>query len=503
MLPPVDILFQPLQFRNLTVKNRLFRSSISGRIDNYDGSGTPARIHWEERFAKGGVGAIISAHVPIHVRGRILPNYAFIDSDERIPFWRTLVDRVHRYDCKFIMQISHGGRQQDMKGVENGDLKSLSSTGREELFHGFQSRAMSDKEIREVIQQFADAARRAREAGCDGVELHSGNGYLFSQFLCKGINDRTDEWGGKLENRARFLLEVIRAVRKEVGRDFHLQAKLNGQDHNNAVIFWDEEGNDLDDAIQIAKWCEAETVDAIHVSCGSMFPHPRNPPGKFPIDTAAADYPLMLPAGVHTFRNYLLFRYRLLRPIFRWLWERTKPHKPTGGLLIEGINLDDARAIKQAVKIPVMVTGGFQTASVIRKAIEEGACDGVTMARTLIANPDLPHTFAAGQDHAERPCTYCNRCLVNVLEHPLGCYEPHRFKNREEMMRDVMSFYLHTDDQLAVMEQAIDQGGERSVDAGALPHVRRERGIAGEAGHEAANARVVADGQRGEGGKLA
>src|SRR5581483_321557 len=239
---------------------------------------------------------------------------------------------------KFILQLSHSGRQQDMAGIENAHQVALSSTGREELFHGFVSRAMTGAEIRTVIQQFADGARRAREAGCDGVELHSGNGYLFSQFLCKGINDRTDEWGGSLENRARFLLEVVRAIRKTVGRDFHVQAKLNGRDFNNAVIFWDEPGNGIDDAVQIARWCEAEGVDAIHVSCGSMFPHPLNPPGEFPINTAKRDYPLMLPSGQHTFRNYLLFRYKILQPIFRWLWDRQKPRTPDGSFLAEGIN---------------------------------------------------------------------------------------------------------------------------------------------------------------------
>src|SRR3954467_10095297 len=101
-----DALFQPLAFRNLTVKNRLFRSSISGRIDNYDGSGTPARIAWEDRFARGGGGAVISAHVPVHIRGRILPNYATIDRDERIAFWRLVTDRVHASECKFILQLS-------------------------------------------------------------------------------------------------------------------------------------------------------------------------------------------------------------------------------------------------------------------------------------------------------------------------------------------------------------------------------------------------------------
>ncbi|WP_262485291.1 oxidoreductase [Dyadobacter fermentans] len=111
-----DPIFQPLHFRNLTVRNRIFRSSISGRIDNYDGSGTPARISWETRFAKGGVGAIISSHIPVDAAQRILPNYAMIDRDDRIPFWSRLVAAVHAYDCRFIGQLSMSGRQQDSWG---------------------------------------------------------------------------------------------------------------------------------------------------------------------------------------------------------------------------------------------------------------------------------------------------------------------------------------------------------------------------------------------------
>ena len=115
---PGDIIFEPLQFRNLTVKNRIFRSNISGRFDNYDGSGNQARINWEIKFAKGGVGAIISSFVPVHLRGRIVPNYAMIDNDARIPFWRALGKAVHEHDCKFILQLSHGGRQRDINGIE-------------------------------------------------------------------------------------------------------------------------------------------------------------------------------------------------------------------------------------------------------------------------------------------------------------------------------------------------------------------------------------------------
>ena len=100
-----DKIFEPLKFRNLAVKNRIFRSSISGRFDNYDGSGNLARINWEEKFARGGVGAIISSFVPVHIRGRIMPNYAMIDSDDKIPFWRKVGEKVHEYDCKYIMQF--------------------------------------------------------------------------------------------------------------------------------------------------------------------------------------------------------------------------------------------------------------------------------------------------------------------------------------------------------------------------------------------------------------
>jgi 2,4-dienoyl-CoA reductase-like NADH-dependent reductase (Old Yellow Enzyme family) len=175
-----DIIFEPLSFRNLTVKNRILRSNMSGRFDNYDGSGTQARINWEEKFARGGVGAILSAHVPVTIRGRIFPNYATIDRDESIPFWRRLGERMHEYDCKFILQLSHAGRQQDMPGIENLGRKAQSSTSRPDPLHGFECQAMTREEIKDAVRLFADGARRAREAGLDGVETHSAHGYLIT-----------------------------------------------------------------------------------------------------------------------------------------------------------------------------------------------------------------------------------------------------------------------------------------------------------------------------------
>jgi 2,4-dienoyl-CoA reductase-like NADH-dependent reductase (Old Yellow Enzyme family) len=323
-----------------------------------------------------------------------------------------------------------------MGGVENLGKTPLSSTSQSEAFHGLPSQAMTREEIAETVQLFADGARRAREAGLDGLELHACNGYLFTQFLSSAVNDRTDEYGGSLENRARFLLDVIHAVRAAVGHDFHLQVKISAVDHHDAVLFWQGAGNTLMESVRVARWIEEAGADAIHVSTGSMFPHPRNPPGDLPLDTLTETYDTMLSSASHGLRNYFLFRFPFLRPLMKTLWDRARPEQ------IEGVSLEDARAIKRHVSIPVLSTGGFQTASFIRDAIDSGACDAVTIARPLLANPDLANTFAAGKDAADRPCTYCNKCLVRVLEDPLGCYDLTRYDgDHDRMMRELMSFY--------------------------------------------------------------
>jgi len=433
-----DIIFQPLAFKNLTVKNRVFRSNIAGRLDNYDGSGNQARINWEVKFAKGGVGAIISSFVPVQIRGRIMPNYATIDKDARIPFWRNVGEAVHAFDCKYILQLSHGGRQRDVPGIEYP--MGLSSTSKADPLHGFECQAMTKADIDETVSAFAEGARRARDAGLDGVELHGANGYLITQFLSSAINDRKDEYGGPLENRARFVLEIVKAIRKRVGNDFHLQMKISATEHNNALLFlkFEGAGNTVNDSIQVCKWLIDAGVDSIHVSTGSTFPHPRNPAGTdLPVDVLGSTYEQLVSSGTHTFRNFLFFRGTLTGEFFRQQWLAAGPSRDE----IEGATLPDARAIKQAVTVPVLCTGGFQTASFIRAAIDRGDCDGVSIARPLVANNDLVNQFAAGKDRADKPCTYCNKCLVHVVEHPIGCYEESRFANRDEMMAEIMSVF--------------------------------------------------------------
>ena len=161
----------------------------------------------------------------------------------------------------------------------------------------------------------------------------------------------------------------------------------------------------------------------------------RDTAGDLPIDAIVPNYDVMLSSGRHTLRNYLAFRTWPFGELFRWQW--TRHHKGN----IEGMNLPDARRVKEAVSIPVICTGGFQTASVVRAAIERGDCDAVSIARSLVANNDLVRQWAAGHERPERPCTYCNRCALNTLKNPTGCYEESRFPSREAMLAEIMTVF--------------------------------------------------------------
>ncbi len=446
--------------QGLRVKNRIFRSSISGQFDHYNGTGSEVRIRWEEKFARGGVGAIISSFVPVLLNGRILPRYAMIHEDSTIKFWSALVKRVHAFDCRYIIQLSHGGRQRDVPGVENFMEPGHSSTSKSDSFHGLLARAMTPGEIQGIVEAFAAGARRARDAGADGVELHASHGYLFTQFLSSAINDRTDQYGGSVENRARFLLEVIRAIRAEVGWDFHVQAKINILDLNRAYfpMEW-KQGNTVQEALKIFAWAEAEGLNGLHVSAGSTFPHPLVPPGGFPIDEANWWYGVMCLSGTHGYLNYTLFHFPWLRWIFRLIWNRTKRQFPIEGVTAALCQRVRAEAVARAeargtrvteaeeregilAHIPVLNTGGYQNGALIRRVITEGDTDAVSIARPLIANNDLVNTyFAQGKDLPDKPCSFCNRCLLNALANPLACYDQSRFASREEMIHTAMSVF--------------------------------------------------------------
>jgi 2,4-dienoyl-CoA reductase (NADPH2) len=256
-----SVVFEPLQLGRLTLKNRVVRSSVAGRFDNYDGSGTDVRIAWDERFARGGVSAIVSSNAPVHERGHIVPGYAYLDSDERIPFWRELGRRVHEHDCRYLAQLVFAGRERILPGLRYDT--GLGATGDSEPMNGFRCRALTVEEIGDVVGWFAQAARRAREAELDGVELAGANGMLFTQFLSPAINTRRDDYGGSLENRARLSLDVVRAIRAEVGDDFCLGFKVSVDEAPRELLPWLRRGSSVDEIVRVCSWLEQAGVGSL------------------------------------------------------------------------------------------------------------------------------------------------------------------------------------------------------------------------------------------------
>ena len=441
-----DPIFQPLTINSLTLKNRVVRSSIGGRVDYYDGSMSDARIAWERRFASGGIAAIISSNVGIRTDGFAVPGYASIDHDRTVPSWRRLIEEVHRFDCRYIIQLHFSGRQRDLPRKEFVGIHPLSATDKTDLLYGLRCRRMTVSDIDALVQAYADAARRARAAGADGIEIVACNGYLLHQFLSGAINDRTDEYNGDLKARARIILEVLAAVRAEVGRDFFVSMKLSGRDEHNAYTapFVREVGNTIDDTMQLSRWLAEDGLDAIHLSQGDSFPHPLVPAGLLPADDARYSLAALFYEGRRVPFLFLLSQFALFRRFNEWNWGRRMAFKRHGRVVpekVEGMNQDDAARIKGASGLPVICVGGWQTASRIRAALQAGHCDVVSIARGLLANPDLVEQFAHGQDAPARPCTYCNKCLVNALLQPLACWEESRFDSRDQMFETAYRVY--------------------------------------------------------------
>jgi len=442
----IDPIFQPLTINGLTLKNRVVRSSLGGRVDFHDGSMSDARIAWDTRFARGGISAIISSNAGIRTDGIAVPGYASIDHDRTIPSWRTLVNEVHRHDCRYIIQLHFSGRQRDLPRKEYTDIKPMSATDQPDLLYGLRARQMTVAEIDTLVQDYARAAQRAREAGADGIEIVACNGYLLHQFLSSAINERRDDYNGDLRARARILLEVLAAVRQAVGRDYYVAMKLSGRDEHNAYTapLVREIGNTIEDTKTVSRWLADAGLDAIHLSQGDSFPHPLVPAGRLPVDESLHAMAAMFYEGDRAQQNFYLMQAAPARRLFERSWLQRMPFYRDGQLLpekIEGMNEGDAAQIKVASGLPVICVGGWQTASRMREALGAGHCDVVSIARGLLANPDMVQSFAAGKNAPDRPCTYCNKCLVNALLQPLACWEESRFDSRDQMFEEAYRVY--------------------------------------------------------------
>ncbi|WP_176593637.1 FAD-dependent oxidoreductase [Sphingobium sp. EM0848] len=378
-------LFSPGQIGPLALRNRIAVTAMGASLAEVDGQCGPRIIAYHEEQAKGGVGLVITgvAGVAWPV-GANQTNQIAISDDRFLPGLTALTEAVHRHGAKIAAQIHHGGlvAMQDMLAgrpiwgpslppAPSGDFTA--SFLLEELAEAPFSRVrdidvkvMTVDDIHHVVKQFADAADRARRAGFDGVEIHGGHGYLLSSFISPKTNVRTDAYGGSLENRARFLLEVISAVKARTGGAIALWCKLDSREVGV------KNGLTIEDSVQIARLAEQAGAEAITVTAYHDAGQPK------------------LHSGSHT------------------------PHEP-------GVNLPYAARIKAAVNIPVIASGRVEPEAGDR-AIAKGTIDFVSMGRKLLADPYLPAKLAEGREHDVRPCIYCYTCISAIyLGQPMRC----------------------------------------------------------------------------------
>lgn len=435
------MIFEPFTIKNVTFKNRILRSSIGGKTCYYDGTVNPAWKRFEKRFAEHGVAGIISATITVDERRWSPLEYPKLSQDRFVKPIREAVQAVQALGCRYIIQLGDGGYHTQTSLLPQIEDSKSASSGFDLVFgYGNHSTAMTTEEILQTVKNFADGARRVREAGCDGLEITASKGYLIHQFLNPATNRRRDAYGGSVDKRFQFLREIVQAVRQMVGNDFLFGIRLSAVDFNYLPVNvrWPVVlplrhyfiGNGLKETLYYGQELEKLGVDYLHISSGFGFINPTESPGAWPVDEfrlyANATRHLSAKANI---RAMLL--NALPRTIVRGIFGRGWGYKPA-------VNTDYARAFKKVVGIPVIANGGFQRKHTIEEALGTGTCDLVSMARPLLANPNLLRLFQQGLDEPSNPCTFCNRCSVATAVLPLGCYDRSRFPSQDAMEAQIM-----------------------------------------------------------------
>jgi 2,4-dienoyl-CoA reductase-like NADH-dependent reductase (Old Yellow Enzyme family) len=442
------MIFEPLTIGNVTFKDRLIRSSIGGRSAYYDGTVNNAWKNFELRFARHGLGGIISATLAVN-RYRWSPlEYPQISNDKFIAHLAEGIRAVQSQDCRYIIQIGDPGYH-TQTSLFSQPQDQLSSSRGFDFFFGYRSMhsEMSTERIERSVAEFGQAARRVRETGADGVEITASKGYLIHQFLNPAINRRTDRYGGTMAKRFQFLREVMTEVRRQVGPDFLVGVRISARDYNylpvnlrlppsrpiSQFLF----GNGIETYMTYGKWLKDLAVGYLHVTNGFGFINPHEQPGDFPLD----EIRLFVNSTRHLSAKSAV-RATLLNVIPKSVLKRITA---LGWRYEEAVNLPDSRRFRQEIGLPIIANGGFQHRSVVEDALTSGSCDLVSMARPLLANPHLPELFRAGEEEPERPCTFCNRCSVRTTLFPLGCYDPTRFESQAEMEAQILNWSARPD----------------------------------------------------------
>ncbi len=388
--------FSEAHIAGVKLKNRIIRSATHEGLADDMGNPTDALIDKYEALANGQVGAIITGYAAIMQNGKSpLFNMLMIDKDEKIPYYKKLVDRIHQYNTAIFLQITHCGRQTFSRTT--GLPTVAPSAIKDKLYNEDIPRELNDSEIHEIIENFVRAIERAKEAGFDGVQLQLSHGCLLSSFLSPHMNKRKDKWGGSTENRFRIVQEIMERAREKVG-NYPIITKINSYEKS-------KDGMKLEEAIVIAKYLEKLGCDAIEVSCGIGEEGFTVTRGDFPFD--------MIAKHNHLMKKVPKILYPVFKPILKHSFASPEPRYL--------YNVDSAMQIKKNIKIPVIVIGGIRKLEDIENIIRNEQSDFVAMAKPFIIEPTLVKKFMEGNQRQSK-CIDCNYCQIGVEKSSLKCY---------------------------------------------------------------------------------
>ncbi len=369
-------LFEPIKIGSRVIKNRIVMAPMTTHFAD-NGYVTERMIDYYETRAKGGVGLLtVEDGIIDYPTGNNTDNPLSIDDDKYISMLKKLSFAIKQYGAVSMLQISHAGRRAGRLSPDSGCLEMTQGrlpVAPSPLAHpapGFVvPKPLSVEEIEKIIEKFAQGAKRAVEAGFEMIGLHCAHMYLCGQFLSPWSNKRSDLYGGELKCRMKFVLDIIRKIKEEVGKDFPIVCRMNGQEP--------EGGNSLTELQEIARQLEKAGVHAIHVSVGFGFV----------------------------------------------LWERNflPAEAPMG--VPEGCIVHLAENIKKAVSIPIIAVNKIRHVDFAEKILQEKKADMIALGRPLLADPEWPNKVLNNKSHNIRPCISCCQGCVRGIEtgEPITC----------------------------------------------------------------------------------
>jgi 2,4-dienoyl-CoA reductase-like NADH-dependent reductase (Old Yellow Enzyme family) len=371
-------LFEKTVIKSMELENRAVRSATWSAVGDDNGFVTDKAIDLYRELARGGVGLIVTGGQFVMPNGIGLPHMIGNYDDRQLDGLTRLVDAVHSEGGKIVPQLVHWGiRANPALFPQEGEIWGPS--GIQDFFSGNVPHEVTLEEIAQLVDAYAAAASRSKKAGFDGVQIHGSHGYGINQFLARVSNRRTDQYGGDISNRYRFLGEVLEAVRGAVGQDYPVMIKLNAHDYV-------PDGLEPEEGLYVGKRLQEGGIDAIEVTAGSR---------------ASSDG--MLPF-------------------------RTKIKKPED----EGYLLDLAIPLKEALDVPIITVGGYKSLEVIEGVLSSGKADYVAMCRPLIREPHLINRWKSG-DTKKATCISCNQCLgTGTFESAVHCAVERKLREKRD-----------------------------------------------------------------------